>query len=108
MPKLIPVIAACIKTGKAYQYTSAAHAAREGGFELNCVYHCLHGKQKSHGGFTFTPLAPVNHKPKGRIVQVGYFMAKGKAEEQIMTLTGLKKSTVRHLSSHARSLGLNK
>ena len=49
-----PVVATNISTGESKQFLSAVDAVSNGfGKSKNKIYDCLHGRQKTHAGFTY-------------------------------------------------------
>lgn len=105
---MTPVIATCQTTGQTYHYKSITDAATKGGFERSCVVSCVHGKQKSHAGYTFRAPSKPTWKPSPRLVQVSELRNQGLSNIQISALIGINAQSVKAKACQARALGLIK
>ncbi|ANZ52250.1 putative HNH homing endonuclease [Aeromonas phage Ahp2] len=107
MPAKTAVVAISIATGERVSYPTIRQCAELGGFEYSSVRNVLHGRQKSHAGFTFEALTPLRQKkPNGNIVKVAELRNKGLSNNEIAEKLGLKPSTIPFYACQATNMGL--
>lgn len=109
MPLKTSVIATSIKTGDVVIYPSIRQCSERGGFEYSSVRNCLHGRQKSHAGFTFEAATPLRaRKANGNIPKVAALRNRGLDNDAIAAKLGISPRTVPVYASQAVNMGLTK
>lgn len=109
MPMKTGVTATSIRTGDVVHYPSIRQASEIGGFIYSSVRNCLHGRQKSHAGFTFEASSPLRkRKANGNIPKVAALRNQGVDNDTIAKMLGMSPKTVPVYASQAVNMGLTK